>query len=665
LSSNVLLDIYEDQAGLLWIGTYDNGLNSFDPETERFTRYQEDPNDPSSFKGLTVTEIYQDSQGILWIGSLGGGLNKYDQERGSFTHFQTDPNDPESINSNSIFSIYEDQQGLLWIGTLGDGLIKFDRENEKFTHVQSDSKDSSSLSNNFVVSIFQDREGILWFGTAGGLNKFDPQKGTFTQYREKDGLSNDWVYGILEDEQGNLWLSTNNGLSKFNSHTETFKNFDVSDGLQSNEFNGLSYHKSNSGEMFFGGINGFNVFFPNQIMENPTIPPIVLTSLAQDGEQVDLGIAVDSVTEATLKWPDNSFEFEFAALSFAHPEKNQYAYYLEGFEETWNEVGTRRYGQYTRLPGGNYTLRVKGSNNDGIWNEVGTAVEITIVPPFWDTWWFRGVVFLAVLGTIFGGYRLRVRSLEARSRELESRFEQRTAELLETQDALRQSELEKAITEERSRLAREMHDSVTQSLYSLTLFSHAARRMAEDIGDDRLGRQIGQIGTTAVKALKEMRLLVYELRPRVLKKEGLIRALRQRLEAVEGRSGVEARLMVDDLVRLPRSVEQELYRIANEALNNTLKHAAATSVVVYLRELDGRIELEVVDDGIGFEPDVMPDHGGMGLESIRERAERLGGKAIIRSAPGEGTSVKVTMNLEEEPVDPAEPAVFQEEDSHE
>jgi signal transduction histidine kinase len=225
--------------------------------------------------------------------------------------------------------------------------------------------------------------------------------------------------------------------------------------------------------------------------------------------------------------------------------------------------------------------------------------------------------------------------------------------------------LEKAITEERSRLAREMHDSVTQSLYSLTLFSHAARRMAEDIGDDRLGRQIGQIGTTAVKALKEMRLLVYELRPLVLKKEGLIRALRQRLEAVEGRSGVETRLMVDELVRLPKSVEQELYRIANEALNNALKHAAATSVVVYLRELDGRIELEVVDDGIGFEPDAMRDHGGMGLESIRERAERLGGKAIIRSAPGEGTSVKVTMNLEAEPVEPAEPAVFQEEDSHE
>ena len=189
--------------------------------------------------------------------------------------------------------------------------------------------------------------------------------------------------------------------------------------------------------------------------------------------------------------------------------------------------------------------------------------------------------------------------------------------------------------------------------------------MAEDIGDARLERQIGQIGTTAVKTLKEMRLLVYELRPLQLKKEGLILALRQRLEAVEGRSGVEARLEVDELVKLPRSVEQELYRITNEALNNALKNAAATAVVVYLRQIDGGIELEVVDDGIGFEPEAVRDHGGMGLVSIRERAEQLGGEATIRSAPGEGTSVKVAISLVKEQAETLPPAVFREEDSHE
>jgi signal transduction histidine kinase len=189
--------------------------------------------------------------------------------------------------------------------------------------------------------------------------------------------------------------------------------------------------------------------------------------------------------------------------------------------------------------------------------------------------------------------------------------------------------------------------------------------MSEDLGEERLQRQIEQIGTTAVKALKEMRLLVYELRPPELKKEGLIRAIRQRLEAVEGRSGVEARLVVDELVRLPQSVEQELYRIANEALNNALKHAAATSVVVYLRHIDGRIELEVVDDGIGFDPEAVRDHGGLGLESIRQRAEKLDGTATIRSVPGEGTSVKVSISLEKEQAERPSPTVSLKEDSHE
>jgi len=606
-------------------------------------------------------------------------------------------------------------------------------------------------------------------------------------------MPNNWVYGILEDGKGNLWLSTNKGLSRFDPRAETFKNYDVTDGLQSNEFKGNAYHKSNSGEMYFGGINGFNTFFPDRIRDNPTIPPVVLTSLIQDGEEVDLGVAVDRATEIIFKWPDNSFEFEFAALSYARPEKNQYAYMLEGFDKDWNEIGTLRYGKYTNLPGGTYTLRLRGSNNDGIWNEEGAAMLVTIVPPFWGTWWFRGILLLVLVGVVIGGYRLRVRSLEARGRELETQVVNRTRELaalnavasvvsrsldlervltnsldkmLEvmemeaggiyllrkddqvltiaahkglgtqfvaaidnlkiaeglsghvaltgeplivqdlskdprlTRSAVKDSGFQSlaiaplvsrakvlgtlfvvtrrdrefsqqdidllisvgdqvgvavgnahlyeqaqqvAVVEERSRLARELHDSVTQSLYSLTLFSEAARHMAEEIGEETIEQYIGQIGVIGQQALKEMRLLVYELQPPELEREGLVRALRKRLEAVEGRAGVEARVVVDEFVKLPGGVEQELYRIAQEALNNALKHAAAGSVVVYLRQSSGSIEMEIVDDGVGFEPDALPDHGGMGLKSIRERAEQLGGMVTIRSEAGKGTSVKVNV----------------------
>ncbi len=336
--------------------------------------------------------------------------------------------------------------------------------------------------------------GTLWIGTAGGLNKFDRQTETFRHYREKDGLPNDLVYGILEDEGGNLWLSTNHGLSKFNSQTETFKNFDVNDGLQSNEFNSFAYHKSNSGEMFFGGINVLNAFYPDRIQENnPYLPPVALTRLTQGSEDIDLGQTLNSVTEVTVNWPNNFFEFEFTALSFAHPEENQYAYLLEGLDDDWVDMGTRGYGRYTNLPGGTYTLRMIGSNNDGIWNEEGTLLKINVVPPFWETWWFRGAILLILVGGVIGGYRLRVRSVEARSRELEKLVEERTTELSRTnvllvreiadrkhaEAKLAQRAADDAVVEERRRLARELHDSITQSLHGSTLLAEAGQRLAK------------------------------------------------------------------------------------------------------------------------------------------------------------------------------------------
>jgi signal transduction histidine kinase/ligand-binding sensor domain-containing protein len=649
LSSNFIGDVYADRDGFIWVGTFGNGLNRFDPETEHFTRYQD--GDRTNFKGSTVTEIVQDQQGVLWVGSLEGGLNRYDQEKDVFVQYQPDPNDPNNINSNAIVSISEDQSGTLWIGTFNDGLNKYNRENETFTHFQADSNNRGGLSHNLVLVIYEDRGGNLWIGTAGGLNKFDPQTETFKYYLKKDGLVSDLIYGILEDDEGNLWLSTNHGLSKFNPQKETFNNFDVHDGLQNNEFNSFAYHKTKNGEMFFGGISGLNAFYPDQIPENnPYIPPVVLTRFAQGGEELDFENSITNVTEIKLNWPNNFFEFEFAALSFAHPEKNQYAYTLEGFDDNWNFSGTLGNGRYTNLPGGSYTLRLFGSNNDGVWNENGHALKITIVPPVWQTWWFRVSAALLLAGGAFFAYRQRIRNIETRSRDLEMQVDQRTTELqqeiaqrTQIEEVLRNNEMEKAIAAERSRLARELHDSVTQSLYSLTLFTEAARHMAEEDGNETIEQYIGQIGAIGLQALKEMRLLVFELQPAELEKEGLVPALRRRLEAVEGRAGVDARVVVDDFVILPGNIEQEFFRIAQEALNNALKHAAASSVVVYLRRENGSIEMEIVDDGVGFDPQSLPDRGGMGLKNIRERAERLGGAVDIRSNPGEGTRIKVTI----------------------
>ena len=316
------------------------------------------------------------------------------------------------MSHNSVLSIYEDPDEIgkvLWIGTNGGGLNRFDRDTETFIHYQGDPNKPNSLSHNSVFSIYEDKAGILWIGTfGGGLNKFDRDTETFIHFTEKDGLQNDVIYGILPDTGGNLWLSTNKGLSKFNPQTETFRNYDVNDGLQSNEFNVGAYCKSKSGEMFFGGINGFNRFHPDSVKDNPHIPPIILTAFKKFNKIVKFDKAIFEIDEIELSYKDNFFSFEFAALDYTNPEKNQYAYKLEGFNEDWIFCGNTRNATYTNLDPGAYIFRVKGSNNDGIWNEAGVSVKIIITPPFWKTWSFitlSGVSFI-LIGLVV--YRRRV-----------------------------------------------------------------------------------------------------------------------------------------------------------------------------------------------------------------------------------------------------------------
>ncbi len=686
LNSNVIRAIYKDREGVLWIGTAGGGLNKFDRKRERFTFYYADN---SSLSHDLIRTIYEDRSGALWVGTGGGGLNNFDrclsddtilamiQDRAGtlwigtgsgglnrfdpsterFTHYYADPDIPGSLSSNEVRAICEDRVGTLWIGTWGGGLNKFDRETEEFVHYPVGPK---GLSDDTVLSIHKDSSGVLWIGTAGGgLNRFDPEKEAFTHYREKDGLPNDVVYGVLEDSRGYLWLSTNKGLSRFDPRTETFTNYDVNDGLQGNEFNGGAFHKSWDGEMFFGGLNGLTAFYPESIQDNTFVPPVVLTSLTQGGEDVQVDQALESVKEVVFHWPNNFFEFEFAALSYAQPEKNQYAYRLEGLKEDWNYIGTRRFGRYTSLPSGTYTLRIKGSNNDGVWNEQGTAITIKIVPPFWGTWWFRVLIALALVGGVVGGYRLRVKGIEARSRELEAQVEQRTAELrqeveqrTQVEEALRQSEMEKAVAAERSRLARDLHDVVTQTLFLASLIAEALPTSWER--DPKEGRQLlKELRQLTQGALAEMRTLLLELRPAALIEANLGDLLRQLAEAAIGREGIPITVTVESECSLPSDVHITLYRTAQEALNNVTKHARASRVTIRLRcvlpqhlsraEEGKRIALSIRDDGCGFDLDDVPSDR-MGLSGMRERAQTIGAILTIESEIGQGTEIVVVWN---------------------
>ena len=324
----------------------------------------------------------------------------------------------------------EDSDGNLWVGTFDNGLNKLNRETGKFTQYRYNPKDKNSLSNDSILSIHQDLKGRIWIGTGGGgLNLYQPETDTFTYYLERDGLPNGVVYGILEDTFGNLWMSTNYGISRFNPETKTFRNFDASDGLQSNEFNSGAYAAGPDGEFYFGGINGLTVFRPSSITDNPYTPQITLTSLTQDDQPITIASSVETTQNVTLQWPQNSLEFEFAALSYNQPNKNQYAYILENFDTDWHYIGSKRDGRYTNLPGGKYTLLLKAANSDGIWNETPVRINVTVIPPFWQTIWFRVLLGVFAVIAVMAGIRLRTKTIQDRNRDLERVVRERTSAL--------------------------------------------------------------------------------------------------------------------------------------------------------------------------------------------------------------------------------------------
>jgi ligand-binding sensor domain-containing protein/signal transduction histidine kinase len=425
LSSDTVLSILQDREGILWFGT-SNGLDRYDPSQEVFQHYRRDPTNPDSISANFVYTVFEDSRNQLWVGTF-SGLDRFDKTSGVFTHFRSDPADESTLSGNKPLAITEDARGNLWIGTAEAGLNRMDPVTHLVRRYHHNPNDPTSLSGDSILSIYRDTNDRLWIGTAGaGLNLYHPDTDSFTHYVEKDGLPNGFVYGILEDEEGRLWMSTNFGITRFDPDTETFRNYDMGDGLQSNEFNSSAFAKGLEGEFYFGGISGLTVFHPLEITDNRYLPNVTLTSLKQEDQSFVGSSSVETLREITIAYPQNSFEFEFAALSFNQPDKNQYAYTLEGFDTNWHFTGTQRNGRYTNLPGGTYTLLLKAANSDGVWNETPTCVLVTVIPPFWQTLWFRVLLGAGMLALVAGGVRLRTKSIQDRNRALERLVTERT-----------------------------------------------------------------------------------------------------------------------------------------------------------------------------------------------------------------------------------------------
>ena len=441
LSDDRVMTLMTDHEGYIWAGTMEGGLNRITPRTLEVKVFASDPNDASTLGAPGVMSVLEDSGGRIWAGTYGGGLSRLDRATGHFKRYVPDPTDPSSLSGDRVTALTEDPTGRIWVGTDGGGLNVLEPETGRFFHLQHDPRNGRSLSGPTVYSIYVDPQHTVWVGTRSGLDRvvgsaLVPEAVRFDHFNDRNGLPNDTIYGIHADGTGRLWLSTNYGLARFDPKTEQVSSFHRSHGLQAEEFNFGAHYADARGRLFFGGAKGYNAFDPARIRFDLTPPRVALTSVLELGKSLPLGPHFDM---PRLHFRD-VVSFEFAALDFAAPRANQFAFKLEGFDKDWEHAGTRRTVTYTNLPDGHYTLRVRAANADGVWNDAGFTLPLDVDPPPWMSrwaWLTYTVGILAIIALCWEGHR---RSLvrEARySRRLKDEVNTRTKEL-----AARNKELE-------------------------------------------------------------------------------------------------------------------------------------------------------------------------------------------------------------------------------
>ena len=653
--------LHHDREGYLWVGAIGHDLARYDPRTQTFRRFQPDPERPDS--GRVVTSLYEDLQGELWIGTFRMGLDRYDRENGTFVHFRNDPEQPASLSDNQINAFTEDAAGHLWVGTHNGGLNRFDRRSENFHHVRHDPARPSSLSSDTVLALHVDAAGVLWVGTQAGLNRLESlgREASFEHFREADGLPNNVVSGIQPDSTGGLWLSTNNGLSRFDPVSGTFRNFKASHGLQSNEFNFNAHYRSRSGELFFGGVNGFNAFFPDQIEPNPHVPPVVLTSFTKLNKPVRFDRPLPEVEEIALDHGDDFFSVEVAALDFAAPEQNRYRYMLEGFNSDWVDIGHRRRMSFTNLDAGSYTLWVQGSNNDGVWNEEGARIRIRVAPAPWATWWAYSLYVLALAAAIGASVRHHHLKIE-RERSIAGRERAQSEErrrLLGEREALIE-ELE-AKNIELERFNYTVSHDLKSPLVTIKGFLRLLEKDAASGEAERLKRDVRRIAAAADRMSRLLdELLELSRVGRMVRPPEEIRLAELASEALELSRGHAGNRIVDVLIDPELPVvfgdRLRLLQLYQNLLANAFKYMGeqlAPMVEVGSRRgrrtdpegvsLDDTV-LFVEDNGIGIEAryhekvfglferlDVVEDGTGIGLALAKRIVEIHGGRIWVES----------------------------------
>ena len=609
ISDDHIRSIQKDDFGNLIIGTYKGGLNIFDPIKETVIVYKYNPADKYSISSNQIQDILLRSD-TLWLATFGGGLcyttnyTKENLRNLKFTSLKNIPGDPSTLSDNRTYKLFS-YKDYMWIGTFGGGFNKYDLKEKLFYRYQNKPGVNNSLSDDRVISINQLNDSSLFIGTYGGnLNMFNPQTNNYVRYSERSGISSHVIYGIVIDDKMQVWLSSDEGLFKYDPNTKIVNHYNIQDGLQSLEFSGGAYYTTENGRIYFGGVNGLNYFHPDSISVNTYVPPVVISSFKvfnteMKGEHQDI----------TLSYDQNFFSFEFAALDYTNPSENMYEYILEGFDDEWRYTSAKyRIAHYTNLSPGNYKFRVIGSNNDGVWNKEGVVVNLTILPPYWQTWWFITFSILLIGGIIYYISTLRYRNLLA-------------------------------IEKVKSKLAADLHDNVGAGLTEISILTEIAAAQIEDTAD-KSSLKLKNISEIARQLVDNMSDIVWVVNPQRDSLHDLIVRLKDFYSDFLSQTGVAFKTSnIDKIknIKLHMDYRQNLYLILKEGINNAIKHSNCKKIELKTNLRGEFLELTISDDGKGF--DSLKSSMGNGINNMTERAKKIGGRIKWISSPEKGTSI--------------------------
>lgn len=622
LSDDLIESLYVDLEGALWVGTWTGGLNRFEPRTSSFTRFPISTAHNDAGSALTICEnswpgVSPRGKDIgLWVGTYDEGLVSFSPILGVTHRYRNDPANPRSLGSNRVLATIVDSHGTLWVGTDGGGLNRMERGTSNFVRYVHDARSPSTLRSSRVLALLEDPtpgptgDVRLWVGTATGLDKFDAGTGTAAHMTLRDSAEAIQVLGIVLAE-GNLWISTaDEGLFMLSQRDGTVRSFSDRNGLPYRSFS-RAYAASANGEIILGQYEGFIRFHPDSIRFNPYPPPVVLTAFHVFDAPHPTDRPLWALPSIHLGYDEDFFSFQFAALDYTDPERNAFSYKLDGFDQAWNQPGSRNFAGYTKVDPGEYTFRVRGSNSDGIWNESGIALHLQIDPPYWQTWWFRGLIGTIVLAMVAGAYRYRV------------------AKLLEMERM-------------RLRIASDLHDDIGSSLSGIAL---VAETLTSRQGlEDRDRQHLSDVTRTARRTADALRDIVWLVNPEHDSLDDLY--LRLKDAATMVLTGTEHTIATSGAslsTTMSLEFRHNLILIYKEILNNIAKHARAKHVSIEIRHEGDELTLQIADDGIGFDPAVAT-HGN-GLRNLQQRAGQMGGIMHLESAPGRGTTVRLTARV--------------------